>query len=202
VLDGGPSEESRCRDLLTNEKAKTLYTCMRSNCAAECKVPSCDLDTEVGVLVSPACDNCMGGTCCEKINECYGDRRCKNVVECIVRNCPRTLGPSMTALGESGPEMIERVRQGVCSGQPVPGEMGPGACLQRCLDDFAPQGELGTDVDLNARCLAFGVYACGAQAGCGPKCMRPDGGAYSGGEWPEDNPELPGADAGLDASMD
>jgi len=206
VIEGGASEESRCRGLLTSEKAKTLYSCMRSNCGSECGVPSCDLAPDVGVFVNPGCDSCMGGGCCEKINECYLDRRCRNVVECIVRKCPRTLAPSMTALGESGAEGIELVRQGVCSGQLVPGDTGPGPCLQRCLDDFAPGGDEGTTDDQNARCLAFGVYACGAQAGCGPRCEVPDGGAFSGDEeWPEDNP-VPDAGtdsgAGLDASTD
>lgn len=202
VIEGGASEESRCRGFLTNDRAKTLYACMRSNCGSECRVPSCDLDPDVGVLVNRACDGCMGGRCCEKINECYRDRRCRNVVECIVQKCPRTLGPSMTALGAAGPEAIERVRQGVCSGESVPGDTGPGPCLQRCLDDFAPGGDEGTTDDQNARCLAFDVYACGAQAGCGPKCEPP---SDPDEPWPEDNPAPGGVGdggAGGDASRD
>ena len=205
VLEGGPSEESRCKGLLTNEKSKTLYACMRSNCGTECKVPSCDVDPAVTLFANPACDDCIGGSCCETINECYEDRRCKLIVECITKNCPRTLGPSMTLLGEADPATIESVREGVCTGKDVPGGVGTGACLQRCLDDFAPSGDRGTTDDQNARCLAFGVYACGAKASCGPKCMRPDAGAYSGAsEWPEDNPEgaLPDAGPIPDASTD
>ena len=211
VVHGGPSEESRCKGLLTNEKAQTLYSCMRTNCGPECGVPSCDLDPAVILFANPVCDDCMGGSCCEKINACYRDRRCKLIVECITKHCPRTLGPSMTLLGNAGSEAIESIRSGVCSGTDVPGGEGSNACLQRCLDDFAPTGDAGTTDDRNARCLAFGVFACGAEASCGPKCMRPDGGAYSGDEeWPEDNPEgdatAPGGDAGgsgiSDASTD
>ncbi len=202
VVDGGASEESRCKGLLTNEKSKTLYACMRSNCGPECGVPSCDLDPAVILFANPVCDKCMGGSCCEKINTCYRDRGCKLIVECIAKNCPRTLGPSMTSLGGAGPDTIESIRKAVCTGTDVPEGPGVSACLQRCLDDFAPTGELGTTDDLNARCLAFGVYACGAEASCGPKCMRPDGGPYSGsGEWPEDDPGalVPGSgDAGRD----
>ena len=201
VLDGGTTEESRCKGFLTNERSRTLYTCMRNNCGPECGVPSCDLDTAVILFANPTCDRCMGGGCCENINACYKERRCKQIVECITNNCPRTLGPAMTLLGQAGAETIEQVRRGVCAGEDVPGGVGSAACLQRCLDDFAPRGELGTIDDQNARCLAFGVYACGASAGCGPACMRPDGGAYSGnGDWPEDDPDDAGAVS--DASSD
>lgn len=202
VLEGGASEESRCKGLLTNDKAKTLYSCMRSNCADECEVPSCDLDPGVILFANPVCDRCLGGSCCESINACYGQRRCKQIVECITTNCPRTLGPSMTILGNAGAEVIETVRQAVCEGKDVPGGEGSGACLQRCLDDFAPRDERGTIDDLNARCLAFGVYACGAKAGCGPKCLRPDGGSYGTGAWPEDDPALDAGGAIPDAGAD
>lgn len=201
VVDGGRSAESRCKGMLEGERASALYACMRSNCGPECGVPSCDLDPAVVLFANPSCDRCMGGGCCEQINACYGDRRCKLTLECITKNCPRTLGPSMTELTDAGPDVIRRLRDAVCTpgSQPAPGDVGPGACLQRCLDDFAPGPEGGgTSDDFGARCLAFGVYACGAESNCGPSCARPDAGPYSGtGEWPEDGPAGP-ADAGAD----
>lgn len=188
VVDGGSSEESRCQGLLTNDRSKALYACMQSNCARECQLPSCHLDPAVILFFNPACDDCVGRGCCETINSCYEDRRCKLIVECTTKHCPRTLGPWMTSLGEGGPEVIAAARDGVCAGQEVPGRGDATACLERCLDDFAPGGERGTEDDRNTRCLAFGVYACAARSGCGPTCTRPDAGAYSGtDDWPEDD---------------
>jgi hypothetical protein len=199
VLDGGPSAESRCKGLLTNDRSKTLYSCMRSNCAEECGgIPSCDLNSDVGLFINPVCDNCMGGACCEKINACYRDRRCKLVVECIAKHCPRTLGPAMTALGLAPQETRRAASEAVCAGRKFPESDSAGACIQRCLDDFAPDGDGGTTDDQTARCLAFRVYSCGAEAKCGPSCMRPDAGPYSGeGEWSEDNPDISLPDAGM-----
>ncbi|HVH45555.1 MAG TPA: hypothetical protein VM925_24545 [Labilithrix sp.] len=188
LVEGGPSEESRCKGLLTNDRSKNLYSCMRANCGRECRIPSCDVDPAVVLFANPGCDSCVGGACCEQINKCYGSRRCKLIVECITTHCTRTLGRSMTDLGLVPPEELAAVRNAVCSGQnDVEGGSGPGACLERCLDDFAPSGDGGTADDYSARCDAFEVYACGARAKCGPKCMRPDSGPYSGEEeWPED----------------
>ncbi|MCW5833952.1 MAG: hypothetical protein KIS78_16250 [Labilithrix sp.] len=195
VIEGGPSEEARCKGLLTNDRSRNLYACMRGNCGRECGVPSCDVDPAVILFANPACDSCIGGACCEKINACYGSRACKLALECITKHCPRTLGDSMTKL-ESSPELRLAAREAVCTGRIPDGVEGPGACVERCLDDFAP-GD-GTIDDLSARCMAFDVYACGAEASCGPKCVRPDAGPYSGeGEWPEDAPpDAPAGDGG------
>ncbi|MBN9162142.1 MAG: hypothetical protein BGO98_08930 [Myxococcales bacterium 68-20] len=199
VIDGGPSEEARCKALLTNGESKRLYACMRSNCGKECNVPSCDLRTDVDLIVKPECDNCMGGFCCEKINACYESRRCKVILECITKHCPRTLGPAMTRFALAPAELQDAGSKAVCEGVPSSGDDGPGACLQRCLDE----GDRGTEDDQRARCLAFGVFECGAKAGCGAKCVQPDAGPYSGdGPWPEEDPGafMPDASSGEDAS--
>jgi hypothetical protein len=181
LVEGGVSEEARCKALLTNDKAKTLYACMRSNCGKECGVPSCDLDPAVVLLGDPTCDRCIGGVCCDTINACYKQRGCKLVVECVAQHCPHTLGPALVALAQAG---ASAAKDAVCAGQAP--ALAEGACVQRCFDDFAPSGDAGTD---DARCLAFGVLACGADAQCGPRCVRPDAGPYSSGDtWPEDNP--------------
>ncbi|MBX3217286.1 MAG: hypothetical protein KF850_34970 [Labilithrix sp.] len=194
VIEGGSSEEARCKGLLTNDRSRNLYACMRGNCGRECGVPSCDLDPAVILFANPSCDGCIGGSCCEKINACYESRPCKLALECITKHCTRTLGASMTRLGEASPELRLAARDAVCAGRMPDGVAGPGACVERCLDDFAP-GDGGTLEDLGARCLAFDVYTCGAEASCGPKCVRPDAGPYSGEtEWPEDAP--PGAPDG------
>jgi hypothetical protein len=179
IADGGPSEESRCKQLLTNDRSEKLYECMRANCGPQCRIPSCDLDQAVILFANPVCDRCVGGSCCEKINKCYENRGCKLIVECITKNCTGTLGPSMTELGLAPPEQRKAIQDAVCAGNEIPGSA-PGSCLQRCLDDFAPTGDGGTKDDKEARCNAFGVYSCGAEAKCGPKCMRPGSGPYSG----------------------
>ncbi len=188
VADGGPSEESRCKGLLANDHAKSLYSCMRSNCGPECGIPSCDLDPAVILFSTPSCDGCLGGACCEKINTCYADRRCKLVVECITTHCPRTLGPTMTRLGEAPAEARRAAVDAVCTGSGSFDESFVNPCIARCLSDFTPGGDAGTTDDQAARCLAFGVFACGAEGKCGPRCVRPDAGPYSGDDaWAEDS---------------
>lgn len=178
VLDGGPSQEPACKGLLDpDERAESnqLYGCMRRRCGEACSVPSCDLDPAVVLFASPRCDRCIGGACCGAINECYESRGCKLVIECITKHCPRSLGPSMTALGELGDRAIDGVSNDVCEGRSPAAGQAPGACLERCLDEFAPPlGDGGTTDDQRARCLAFRVYTCGAKAGCGDRCERPD----------------------------
>ena len=189
VLDGGASEEARCKSLLGNDRARALYGCMRSNCGHECGVPSCDLDPDVVLFGDPTCDGCVGGACCDTVNACSRKRQCKLIVECIIDHCPRTLGPTMTALGQATPDARSAAKNAVCAGRPpsIPGM--DAACLERCLDDFAPGGDAGTIDDQAARCLAFGVFSCGAESQCGPRCLQPDAGPYSGGTpWPEDEP--------------
>jgi hypothetical protein len=183
--DGGASKESECRSHLTGERSRTLYTCMRSNCAEECGgIPSCDLASEVALFGSSECDTCVSNSCCERRNECQQNRQCRFVVECISNHCPRTLGSSMTTLGLLSADARREAKEAVCSGKPLPDGDASTACIQRCLDEF----DRGTPDDQTARCLAFGVFACGAEASCGSKCV--DAGASSDqGVWPEDDPE-------------
>ena len=193
VIEGGATAEPRCKSLLTNDRSKSLYSCMRTNCGRECGVPSCDLDPAVVLFENPTCDSCVGSACCDKINACYKDRTCKLVIECITEHCPNTLGPSMSAFGSAASDARSETSTAVCAGKPFPdGNIIPAHdCLQRCLDDFAPSGDAGTPDDQTARCLAFGVFACGAGASCGAACT---GGPYNGNQpWPED--DLASADA-------
>jgi hypothetical protein len=177
VIDGGPSEEARCKRSLTTDTSRQLYDCMRGNCASSCGVPDCTLDKAVILIANPACDRCMGGACCKPINDCYGIRQCKLAMECITTRCDG-LGPSMTALGLAPHDRIEAIRASICAGTDDPAGV-PDPCLAQCLDEFAPRGDAGTPDDQAARCLAFSVYACGAEAQCGPSCDRPDSGPYA-----------------------
>ncbi|MDF2692092.1 MAG: hypothetical protein K0S65_475, partial [Labilithrix sp.] len=197
--DGGSSQlkEERCKEeLLTNDRSKTLYACMRSNCAEECGgVPNCDLDPDVELFANPSCDSCVNDACCEKRNACHKNRSCRLVVQCITNHCPRTLGTAMNALSGLSDEMYQAVNDAVCSGKPLDTGADTGAataCIQRCLDEFATDGEGGS----TALCLAVGVFACGSQAGCASNCTLTDAGTYSNeGEWPEDNPDASLRDA-------
>src|SRR5262249_6216758 len=128
----------------------------------------------------------LGGACCKPINDCYGDRRCKLVIECISEHCPNTFGSSLTAFGTLPPNIISQAVDTVCGGQTPPVPLP--ACLHRCLDEFAP--DIGTDggsaADQASRCSAFKVFACGAGAKCGPACTVPEGGVGLSGPYPED----------------
>jgi hypothetical protein len=184
VMDGGASEEERCKDLLTNDRSKTLYQCMRDTCGAECHVPHCNLEQSVILFANPTCDRCVSGSCCDPINKCYGNRRCKLAVECIATHCTATVGPSMSEVGALPPEQRAAQRNAICNGADAVGVSGD-RCLQECLDEFAPLAG-GTKSDREARCEAFDVYACAAEANCGPKCDQPDSGPYApGGTWPD-----------------
>lgn len=176
VAAGGPSEESRCKGLLKNDRAMRLYQCMHDTCGKDCRVPSCELNQAVPLLVNPTCDSCVGGSCCEAINTCYasGNRRCKLIVECIATQCASAFGSTLTEFEVLSPEQRQAARSAVKGGGVLPRELG--ACSQRCFDDFAPRGDGATGDDLKARTDAFEVYACGAEARCGTKCAQPDAG--------------------------
>lgn len=176
VAEGGANEESRCKALLTNDLSKKLYSCMRSACGKECGIPSCTLEPGIPLIANAQCDSCVGGACCERINTCNGNRRCKLIFDCITTRCASSFGPSMTELGLASADQRRALRDGVCGGGPPTND----ACLQQCLDDFAPGGADATPDDLEARCEAFDVYACGAEASCGAKCTAADGGEQQG----------------------
>ena len=169
VIANGAGEESRCTTNLT-PPARTLYTCMRKSCGgATCRVPSCDVDRAAGLIVNPECDRCIGGACCEAINTCYGDRRCKLIIECIIGKCQATLGTSLEQLGLATQAVRDQLRNDVCTGRAPAG--GPDACLTQCITDFAPVDGRGTTDDQSARCRAIEVFTCGAGAKCGRKCV-------------------------------
>lgn len=185
VLEGGPASESECINELgaSTQRSRQLYDCMRTNCGgssaadASCGISNCNIDPSVVLLASPTCDRCLGGNCCREINDCYGDRRCKLAVECIVRQCEATLGPEMTQFGAAGQETIDGIRHFVCTdtgtrrGIAQPPTLAPaGECVLGCLAAFAPVE--GTADDDRARCRALDVYACGAKAGCGAACTK------------------------------
>jgi hypothetical protein len=199
VVERGRSEEGNCKASLTTPASENLYKCTREKCQV-CGLPSCTIDQAVLLIATPTCDRCMGGACCGELNACYQSRGCKLIIECITKHCPRTLGPQMQGLGEAPPQVIAQAQTEFCD-RKTDSIAQPGPCLQRCLDDFAPPD--GTRDDLEARCLAFKVYACGAQAKCGPKCDQSDAGPYSGeGAWPEDNPATHDASTSADAGTD
>lgn len=183
VADGGANEESRCKALLTNDLSKNLYACMRGTCGKECGIPSCTLEPGVPLIANAQCDSCVGGACCERINTCNGNRRCKLIFDCITTSCMASFGTSMTELALASPDERRAARDGVCGGGPAPAG---DACLQRCLDDFASGGPSATPDDLEARCEAFDVYACGAEASCGAKCIAPDAGEQQDADAPRD----------------
>jgi hypothetical protein len=184
VVEAGPAGESECINVLgaSTQRSRQLYDCMRENCGgsvaadAPCGVSNCNVDPSVVLLASSTCDRCLGGSCCREINVCYGDRRCKLAIECIVQECKVALGPEMKRLGELSQASILEVRQLLCSntaGSTSPSPIKPPpaiaeSCVLGCLGAFAPIG--GTADDDRARCLALDVYTCGAKAGCGAAC--------------------------------
>jgi hypothetical protein len=212
VLDGGPGKEADCLITLgssRSSRSRAAYDCMRLNCGdtnpekAACKISNCNVNPAVVLLANPGCDKCLGGSCCQEVNACYGDRRCKLALECIVTNCRPTLGREMSVFANIPPTQAQLVRGFVC-GLPDGGRLDPdqvfpdagfrgppqedgggpdfinpaflgGECVGNCLQAFAPTNNPD---DINARCLAFNVYTCGARSGCGEECNAPpdDGG--------------------------
>lgn len=186
VALGGPGKEADCKSNLQSPKSQALYSCMRKPCGRQCGIPSCNLDPAVVLIVDPACDRCLTGACCDSINACYGNRQCKLFLECITQHCPVSLGTSMTKAGAQPHDEIVSASHAACNeGGTFDPVFDPGPCLDRCLNAFAPDDDASTADDHEARCLAFGVYTCGAGAGCGPTCLN-DGGASEGTPYPED----------------
>jgi hypothetical protein len=190
VLDNGPDDESRCIDPLggKGQLGRDLYDCMRARCGAgrvpdaPCGISSCNADPSVVLFATPRCDRCISGSCCQEVNECYADRRCKLALECILRDCKDTVGGDMSAFADAGAAAVRAVLDSACAVNP--GNVGAlvgGRCIVACVEAFAPF-DGGTADDRRARCLALGTYACGAEHACGPECAPappppPDGDA-------------------------
>lgn len=197
MIERGAGHEAECKQELGNSASKALYQCVRKPCGKLCGIPNCDLNPAVTLFSTPTCDRCIGSACCEQINACYGNRQCKLFLECVSNHCPHTIGTSMARVGALPREIIDTFEAAVCgdagaAALTTQGQFDPGACLQRCLDEFAaPEAGL-PDENKAASCLAVGVYTCGARNGCGNPCEAIE--AVQFGPYPEDFPEA-GADA-------
>lgn len=183
-VQGNPAAEIACVSSLP-EQPRKLYGCMRDACANECAVPSCVIAPTVSQLGEPTCDRCITASCCEKVNVCYENRRCKLTLECIVRECKTELGVGMTELANLAPGMLDRVTKQICSNDDVVDNVGQfEGCIQTCLQRFTT----GTSNDPQARCEAFEIYACAAQKNCAGDCQAGivDGGADAASDAPSD----------------
>lgn len=196
LIERGPSKQGECKQNLDGGASKALFGCIRTPCGPSCGIPSCDVDPAVTLFLSPSCDKCITGACCEQINACYKNRRCQLFLECVTNHCPKTTGPSLTQIGTYPAAALEAFEQTVCgtgASRPAPEDdpFDPGACLNRCLNEFAaPDGGL-PDENRAASCLAVGVYVCGAKSGCGPECSVDAGELV--GPYPEDDAGAPDA---------
>jgi hypothetical protein len=196
VLEGGAAQESLCKGHLQSQASKDLYACMRGKCAGECGVPSCDVDPSVVLLASPTCDTCIGGSCCTEINACYKNRRCKLALECIIHDCGAELGTGMEQLSQAGANAIQAARDSICNNG-APPRAGITQCVLNCIGSFT-HTDGGTSDDIDARCRAFEVYACGANHQCGPSCVS-EAGSDDGGLPPIHDAGITDADAAHDA---
>jgi hypothetical protein len=122
-------------------------------------------------------------SCCPQINECYGDRGCKLVLECIFGHCGRELGNELLRDERTG------FRADPCAdGGRAPGDVAFQGCIADCINDFG-----GVQAGFGSACRAFGVYKCAAAARCGSECVvQPDAGGDGASP----------ADASFDASSD
>ncbi|MBX3232933.1 MAG: hypothetical protein KIT84_44820 [Labilithrix sp.] len=171
VMLRSQSAEPECKAALVSPASRQLYQCMRSGCGGDCRVPTCDLDPAVTLIVTPECDRCIGGACCEQIQSCYGNRQCKLFLECITTKCPNTFASSIQGAARTPPGFLEDTLETVCkTDSPPPLEARASPCFQRCLDEFAPLGANSNPDDRVARCRAFDLFTCSARKGCGDKC--------------------------------
>jgi hypothetical protein len=196
MIERGASREAECRQELVGVASKDLYACVRTPCGKSCGIPNCDLNAAVTLFVNSTCDHCIGTACCEQVNRCYGNRQCKLFLECVSDHCPRTVGTGMTRIGDADPALLDAFEAAVCGDAGAAtafpqGSFDPGACLNRCLREYAAPPDGLPEENQAASCLAVGVYACGARNRCGPACSQ--GGSFEVGEYAED-------DAGSDAS--
>lgn len=197
MLERGAGHEEQCKLELKGAASQALYQCERGPCGKQCGIPNCDLNPAAPLFSTPTCDRCIGSACCEQINKCYGNRPCKLFLECVTNHCPHSIGTSMARVGALPLALIDTFEAAVCNDGDAsaltPGQFDPGPCLDRCLDEFAPLDGGANDEAKAARCLAIGVYTCGARNQCGEPCESIR--EVSIGPYPED---LPPQDAGTE----
>ena len=178
LLAAGPAagrEEESCRKNLEDQpEAVSTYTCMREKCGTECQIPSCDVDRAATAVVNGKCDRCVTASCCTPINECYGDRGCKNVLECIFGKCGPQLGKELLLDQSTGFRADPCAGDGGGSpGQPIGFE----GCIANCIRDFG-----AVQNDFRSACRAFSVFRCAAQASCGVDCLVSEDGGVDAGQ--------------------
>ena len=176
----GARRETACAEaqkLGELQEADRAYRCMRDRCGAECGLPVCRVDPAALLIKSANCDGCFASSCCPELNECYASRACKLTIECIVKECGRTLGSTLTPGVLNG---APDAGMGTFDGQrlcaPAGGALGggPPACVQRCLCAFKDndQGLAPSELAKRPVNLALAVYRCGVSAGCGTSCSE------------------------------
>ena len=157
--------ERTCADQNLRARTSTLtYQCMRSKCGESCGLPVCQLNPSATLIVGPACDNCLTGSCCDTINACYGNRTCKLILDCL-GDCKGDLGTTLSALDAT---FASATADAACNG--TTSSFGS-SCVQKCIDQFS-QVEQGLLLDPanTARCLSSRVVSCATKASCGAKC--------------------------------
>lgn len=179
----GARREQQCAvsaGLAGDPEANDAYRCMRGQCGLECGLPVCKVDPAAVLIQNATCDGCFAGSCCPQLNACYGSRACKLMIECVAQSCgtqlgralvddatrpPRALPLDATDGGTSGADF--------CDDAGAPSDFTAPECVRRCLCKFRNNDQGLPPEDLAARpvTLAYRVYECGANAGCGPSCL-------------------------------
>lgn len=180
ILDAGrqaAKNEQACTstELGQNAAAVAAYGAMRASCGKACGLPICRVDTSARQVGSPLCDKCLTGACCEELNECYGDRTCKLIVECIIVECVQELASGAT------PVQDERCSETSAADA---GAFDPNSplCTERCIGRFADHPQQTNPVrGKRPECLALKIRTCAVEARCGELCSE-DAGALDGGD--------------------
>jgi hypothetical protein len=175
VVSSGPNAaraEEGCAGPLRNvpDERLSVYTCMRESCGHECGLPVCNVDPAAIEIITPTCDGCVTGACCNELNACYGNRTCKLQIECIAKNCAREFSNLLSAAPIPG---IQRFVEASCSGPDVfVPETDPNlSCIvEKCFKVYPPSGFVA-DPSKSAACLSGRFFSCAATASCGSSCQ-------------------------------
>jgi len=165
ILRAGPlaaRDEEACLEdagVVPATNAARAYDTMRTRCGTECLLPVCQVDRAAQLVVNAACDKCVTGACCERMNECYGNRTCKLMFECIETRCADRL--------------FERA--GAAPGDPCVDEVPPvdagRDCVFACIAEFSEHTQRRREERTKSpECLAFRIQQCAAAAGCVGAC--------------------------------